>query len=377
MQIEKLLQSDNWWLEGDKAYICASSIAAIFCLDMATLQCHFLAWIPDCPLKGYRINSYCRKYKNKIFCIPYDTQWILHYDLEQKVWGKIEIGFKGKLVVCMDDENTVDAKVWLMERGGRTIYQVDLEKEIVEKKYVIPKDKSVFTGFYVLVQNSLYCTAGNGIHCIDIHDGNVITYTVTDEDIELYTICYDGYNFWLSGNCETIYIWRAQEGIIKTVEFCEKNDVFLKDIPLFGISMVGGQYVWHIPLQYNSPVLYIDKEDYRVGVLERKEDYARSGGIFKYGFEYIRQNRYIGLYSVNDPAFFEIDVCDLCINNRKMSFHNKSFLAIAREYYREAGVLFEGNLEAHEIFSAMLYDSEEQPKKYLDIGRTIYSSMTF
>lgn len=387
MQIEKYLWSSNWWLEGSKLYICASCYAAIFCVDIATMQCEFLARIPECKFKSSRSNSYCRKYKEKVFCFPYGEKYICYYDLEKKLWSKIEVGFEGNLMICLDNDDIENVNVWLMEYRGRKIYQVNIEKKIVEREYIIPADRNVFTGYYVFVQDNLYCTAGNEIYCINIRDGTITAYQIAEPGIEIYTICYDGCNFWLSGNREVIYIWNVQEGLVKIItDFVEDStdsSVIIKNAPLFGSSMLVGRYVWFIPLQGNMPILYIDRDSYRVRVLEIEEEketekeIVRRGNAFKYAFEYIRQNRYIGLYSCKNQMFLEIDTVDLCVKYRRLCFSDQTFIAIAWEAYADMGILYEGVRDGQEIFSILLNRVEEKKNIYLNIGKQIYSSISF
>lgn len=119
----------------------------------------------------------------------------MFYDIEKGSWTKLEVGFAGRLMVCMDNRDTRDVKIWLMEYTGRKIFQVNIEKEIAEKEYTIPLNKHAFTGQYVFVEDRLYCVAGNGIHSINLWDGNVHTYQIAEEGEDLYTICHDGHNF--------------------------------------------------------------------------------------------------------------------------------------------------------------------------------------
>ena len=58
--------SDNWWIEGDRAWFCGGEINALFCVDMNNGQCELVARIPECAIVDFRLNSYCMKYKDII-----------------------------------------------------------------------------------------------------------------------------------------------------------------------------------------------------------------------------------------------------------------------------------------------------------------------
>lgn len=386
MEIKKYVYSDNWWPENDKLYICDSCFAAVFCVDIPTKQCEWLACIPDCKRIGFRLNSFCRKYKEKIVCFPYDEKYICFYDIGKGSWTKMEVGFAGRLMVCMDNRDTGNVKIWLMEHTGRKIFQVNIEKEIVEKEYIVPLNKHAFTGQYVFVQDCLYCAAGNEIYCINLWNGNMSTYQIAEEGEELYTICHDGHNFWLSGGWEKIYVWNTEEGIVQIIaDFIEETSVpgressfLVNNVPLFGASMLVGKYVWYIPLQSNAPIIYIDKDNYRVETLEidaereTKEEIAKRKNAFKYAFEYIRQNRYIGLYSCKNRLFFEIDTVELSVKYRSFWIDDKTVVTIAREIYADRGMLYERTEDENKIFGIMLNNFETAKNTYPDIGKTIY-----
>ena len=101
-------------------------------------------------------------------------------------------------------------------------------------------------------------------------------YEIVDEGVRLYTFCYDGFNFWLSGEREEIYIWNPVIGVVSTIEniLAEYNvadfvkDMVVPHVPLFNNSIILGEYIWYIPIQANAPILYINREDCKVHILE-------------------------------------------------------------------------------------------------------------
>lgn len=387
MQIGKFLWSDNWWLEKNKAYVCAACYGELLCIDMITGQCEILVRIPDCYIEKFRSNSYCRKYKNKVFFFPYEEKNICCYDLESKTLEQIKVGFKGRLMICMENGNTENSQIWLMEHMGKKIYQVNLEKRIVEKEYVIFPNSNSFTGCYIFAQDNLYCTAGKGIYCIDISNGNTAMLEIAGIESELYTICYDGHNFWLSGNHEVIYVWNPIGGIVQEIKrFLDKSllifqesSIFIKNVPLFSASVSVEKYIWFIPLQCNAPIIYIDKENYEVGVLEieneqeTEESVQKRENTFKYVLEYVREDRYIGLYSYKNQVIFEIDTAKLCIKIEEFKPNEEMLLTLTREIYSGKGVIYEGSRDDEEIFSILLNSIENRKKINVNAGQLIYS----
>ena len=87
---------------------------------------------------------------------------------------------------------------------------------------------------------------------------------------------------------------------------------------LFEFSIAIGKYVWFIPDRSND-IIFIDKETYKVFMLELEEEQETKESIdnhlmdFKFLLQYIRENRYIGIYSLKNRIVFEIDTIDLCV----------------------------------------------------------------
>lgn len=389
MQTEKFLWGDNWWLEDDKAYFCPSGAAAIICADMVEQKCEFVAKIPNCQFNKNRMSSYCIKYQNKIFCTPFEEKDIFYYDIQKKMWEIIEVGFKTRPIICTNNKMPSNEKIWLMEFSGEKIYQVNLVRNMVEKEFEIFSKDSLFTGRYVVVQHSLYCVIKEGLCCIDIVDGSFKIYKLVDIKDELYTICYDGYNFWLSGVSDIIYIWNPLSGIIKKITgFIERTDnvyfdssVIVNNIPLFSDSISLGENIWFIPLQCNAPIMYINKEDYNLRVLtieeeqETKESLVKRGSAFKYVIEYIRQDRYIGLYSAQNRKIFEIDTFNKSVRYKNYRFCDKLVLSLAHGMYADKKFLRE-SMDNLEVFSVLLNNQiEEKKKTVFDLGKLIYESI--
>lgn len=389
MQTGKFLWGDNWWLEDDKAYFCPSGAAAIFCADMVEEKCELVATIPNCRFSKNRMNSYCIKYQNKIFCTPYEEKKICYYDIQKKMWENIEVDFKSRPMICLNKGMANNEKIWVMELRGEKIYQVNLASNVVEKEFeIFPKD-NLFTGRYIIVQHNLYCTIKEGLCRIDMEDGSIKIYKLPDIKDELYTICYDGCNFWISGVSEIIYIWNPQSGIIKKItDFIEKADNFyldsgiiVKNIPVFADSILLGKNIWFIPLQCNAPIMYMNKEDYNMRILnieeeqETKEELIRRGSAFKYVIEYIRQDRFIGLYSVKNRKIFEIDTFNKSVQYKNFKFCNKSVLSLAHGIYADKKFLREREDDL-EVFSVLFNNQiEEKKETVFDVGKLIYESV--
>ena len=391
--------SDNWWIEKDKAYFCGARISVLFCMDMNSLQCEVVSRIPKCDIYDFRAHPYCLKYQDNIICLPGTGKDIWLYDIKKNVWEKIEIGHEEQLIISMSSYRRNESKIWLLEYDSGKIFQVDLRKRTVDKEYNISSDdKKIYYGGYVVVQNKLYAAAENKVSCINIDNKEITIYEIPDLKAELYTICYDGFNFWLSGYCKEIYIWNPEQGIVKVITEFPKQFGFYhfhetpyidctsffcpEDSSFFEYSFLLGKYMWYIPNKSNG-IIYIDKETYKVSFLEIEEEKETKDSLEreyanKFLFEYIREDRYIGLYSIKNKLLFEIDSAELCVQYREYKLSRDAVLTLAKAIglYDDQRIFQEKREKDQQMFSVLLKTSNEVIGNSLrNIGQLIYCTL--
>lgn len=392
--------SDSWWIEENRAWFSGGNINFLFCVNMSNEKCDIVTQIPECNVRDYRLYSYCIKYKDIIFCIPDMGTCIWCFDEKKSIWEKIEVGNEDELLFCVSSYKQNFGFIWLLEAETGSIFEVNLEKKVVEKEYHIPRNRNLIVGEYVLVERKLYCANGYNVYCINIDNGEIGTYEVSGAKAELYTICFDGLNFWLSGVCKEIYVWNPIQGIIKTINdfpekfgfyhfiqgeipFIDNQSFYSTEFVFFVTSLSLGKYIWYIPFRANE-IIYIDKVTYEVRSLEVEEERETEESInahimaHKYMVQYIREDRYIGVYSVKNKWIFEIDTIKLCVIKKCYELSDQAFLYIAKavgEYNEE--LLFRENREQERrIFSIMLKEGSSNTKDFFhDIGKYIYQTL--
>lgn len=134
----------------------------------------------------------------------------------------------------------------------------------------------------------------------------------------------------MSGYSKDIYIWSKGDNKLERVNNFprtfgiynfETNDRPILDcamevyeLPAFGYSVVSGDYIWFIPGQTNK-IVYINKVNYQLCTFEIEEEnetreslrLGRRSISTKYLLEYVRDGRYIGLFSLKHNRILEID----------------------------------------------------------------------
>lgn len=392
--------SENWWIEKEKAYFCGTRISALFCVDLNSLQCEIVSWLPEHNRFDFFVNPYCMKYKDAVVCLPGTGNKIWLYDTKKEAWKKIEIENTGQLIISMESCKHANGKVWLLEYDTGKILQVDYHKGNVERKYQLSYDgEEIYYGEYVIVQDKLYTTVRNRVYGVDVGNGNILIYEIPDVKVGLFTICYDGVNFWLGGYGKEIYIWNPEQGLVKSLtEFPKEFGIYhfheapdidcatfsntADESPFFEHSFVLGKYIWYIPNQSNG-IVYVDRETYKIYFLEiekereTKESLERDYAA-KFLFLYIREERYIGIYSIQNQWIFEVDAVMLCVEYKEYELSGESILELAKDIGEyDDGQIFQEKKEKDAIlFSAMLETNNKAGNKQVkNIGEQIYHIM--
>lgn len=405
MQNEMFPMSDNWWIEENKAYFCGTVLNAIFCVDLVIQKCDLIAWIPECDVMDFRQNPYCIKQGNQIFCLPATGKYVWCYNMEHRDWTKIEIEHGKQLYLYnktgYSEENS--QIIWLLEDEVGMIHKINLGSEIIEKEYCISDKCESIEDIYgqcIFLQNQLYCIVENKIKCINLNNDEIITYREMEFKSNLFTICYDGTNFWLSGYCKEIYVWNPEQGIKRVITdfpkqfgfyhfpiedkaYIDCNSYYKTGDPFFHESIILGKYIWFISSQSPS-IIYVDRETYEVNLLDIREeretiDSLKRDFACKYLLEYVRSERYIGLYSIKNHRIFEIDAVELCVKNRNYELSDDAVFSIAKAcgYYNDEQKNFQEKQEMDIIFfkGTLKQNNGNVNNLYQNIGKLIYYNL--
>ena len=390
--------SDNWWIEGEKAWFCAGEISALFCVDLNSGRCDLVDWILGHNITDFRQHSYCIKRNDIVFCIPNIGKDVWYYDVKGLDWGRIEVEHENQFVMCIAAYSKKKNRIWLLEDEKERIFEVDLKTKKVENMYLLPDGENKTSNEYILVEDELYCVRGYKLYCINGNDLRI--YEISGVKTELCTICYDNGNFWLSGYSKEIYVWNPNQGIIKVItEFpqqfgfyhfkkgeipvidcdsliCDDDAFYISSIPL-------GKYIWYIPFR-SDEIVYIDKNTYEVHLLDIEDEQETKESIenhimpHKYLVQSIREDRYIGIYSLKNGWVFEVDTVELCVRKRDYKLTGQAILSIAKadkSYYGQR-VFQEQRKKDSILFSALLdINSEEQKDVFQNIGELIYRTL--
>ena len=110
---------------------------------------------------------------------------------------------------------------------------------------------------------------------------------------------------------------------------CEKEEYGVPLCPTFLYSIMVGEYVWFIPYTTNK-IIYINKKNYKLYSFEIEDENETRDTLLanllhhKYLLEYVKDNRFIGLYSLKNNRILEIDAKELNYKWKDYTFSDKS-----------------------------------------------------
>ncbi len=357
--------SDNWYLDGDKAWFISGSMDILFCLDLKTKE---TAWIDAIPLvdeNTFRQHPRCLKYKDVIICLPDLANDIKFYHLSDNSLTGISINNSEKIRIACSNAWIIQEKLYIVSNGLKQIIEIDLEKECVSNYRDLPAEVNDRISGSSIVGNFIYLAGVSPvvIYRFDCIQKDIKIYNISQIEDEIQTLSYDGEKFWLSGKRKKIYVWNEKtDQVIFLDSFPESFGVWnfsgkykrlfnpideVLDIPLFLYSVSVGDYVWFIPFQTNE-ILYIDKNTFEINQFSLQEEDHMEENIrkqlleHKYLLEYVRGDRYIGLYSLKNRRIFEIDSQKLAyeVFDYKLHRHQIS-LNIIKNLWNQTDIVLE------------------------------------
>lgn len=360
--------SDNWWIENDNVWFVGGMSNILFHINLNTGECDEAIDIPDPDTCKFRLTPICLKYGKDVFCIPGSGRCIWVYNLDSKDFTRIGI----------DKPECLQLRIQVWIRGNvlfvvsenwNKIMEVSISQKQIINYYTICEKDSVQQS--VIVDDFIYMVSSDlgKIYRFDLCTKTTDVYELPFGEKKLFTICFDGKKFWLSGYQKELYIWDKENNSLVTVnsfpqnfgvyDFSKKTDGVVDcgtssyEFSAFLYSVMVGKYIWLIPRQTNK-IIYIDKGNYVLSAFEiPEEDETREsilrrgkyGFGFKYLLEYVRDDRYIGLFSVKNNRILEIDAKELkyqwkdyCFTDECLQQCDKIFQGV---YYEGYDVLFD------------------------------------
>lgn len=385
---------DNWWVEEDKAWFVEAVNNILIGVNMNTGECVEAVRIPEAANDTYRLTPFCMKSGREIFCIPGRGKNMWVYHLDNGEFSKIEIQKPEDTQLGIGFWRFRDTIFVILGQWNKII-EIDAGQNRIEKYYTICEERIIKSA---MTDSCIYMSSSkpDRIYQFDCVTKAVSTHTLPDNEKKIFTICFDGKKFWMSGYRKEIYIWNQGDYSLTVLDnFPEGFGIYdytsatsgrvdcstaEYELPTFVHAQMVGEYIWFIPGQTNM-ILYADKENgelYSFDIAEENEtrESLLAGGRLacKYVWQYVRDDRYIGLFSTKNNCVMEIDTKELKYQRKKYAFGNQC-IRKCDEIFKE--VYFEGNALHNAIYRTKLQALRDvaEDLKADSVGEDIYKRL--
>lgn len=323
---QTFIWSDGWWLEDDKGWFVDGMSNTLFCVDLNTGECEKVCSIPGSEEGTYRQNPYCFKCGSDIYCTPGSGGSIWIYNLDNGTLIELEMD--------RPKQHELGSQFWiwgemvfLVTANWNKIIEVSISQKAITNYYTICENDGIRGS--VLVGDDIYAVSSKSgiIYQFDLMSKEVRAYLLPGIENRISTICFDGEKFWLSGYQDEVYIWNKEKDNLTTINFSNQLEESYSDnkveqtvdncsSPVFNRVVAVGEYIWFIPIR-KGKIVYANKVTTELFMFEVFEEdgisvaLKKAQGIGNYLLEYVRNDRYIGLFSANNSRVLEIDVKQL------------------------------------------------------------------
>lgn len=293
-----------------------------------------------------------------------------------------------------------DDKIFVVSTGLKKIIEIDAESKEIRNYYIVSTDEKIACS--VMADGIIYTVSqsGNKIFFFDIEKRETGLYELPGGQKKMHTICYTDGAFWMSGYGKEIYVWNKENNTIKIIDhFPAKFGVYHfnnymgggldcrgieYEMPAFWYVVALGDYVWFIPLRTNK-IIYVDRKTYGVHLFEIPEEEETKESLqnwmtiwCKYLLEYVRDGRYLVLYSMKKQCILEVDTLEMKYEYKHYSIQlNDKFIENYRAYYGEVPLFYESAMLDTEIFKRLMMRkcSDRHGSREENIGRLIHEKV--
>lgn len=383
---DSFIASDGWYIEGNTAWFIGLEYNAIFKADLRSLECEIICHLPVENVWKSRVNPICLKVEDYIVCLPSSNTSIYLYSIKERSIQEIQIDMPEKVPPDIFHYwyDTESGYIFAFSRGLQRVITIDVKNKRVSLGNIIGKNINI--RYAIKVDQCLWLpnSLDNRIFSYNLKTEEVNEYLLSSVKGRLYAISYDGTYFWITGNRREIYIWNKEDNSVITInDFPQKfyeytkhekdkdltNEVF-KEVP-FLYCVCCNKSIWCIPFQTNM-ILGIDKDTRVICGIESGEtanDILSRAYNHKYLLEYIREDRYIGLFSMYENCIFELDTQNCRMERKGYYLTNKEMIDDNFPVFSESGI--------NNFFYRVLLGEKEncKNKAWRSTGEQIYEGI--
>lgn len=335
--------------EDNKGYFVAVTRNALYEIDFDKNEYYYLHSLEENKVNAFRQYTKCLKWENKIIVFPVlHGNHIIIYNLRTKKISHIEDSLFAK-----DDTESIlyfpfmfKEYVYIYSCIHRGLLVINPKNETIERviplsKYIKPIAEIGLNGFTYncieygeecnyLIECNLYNESVSKIiipkfiggHVVLLNDKEILAVN-NKKSIDIYNIKSERRRV-IQGFPKGMGLYKPENGELKIMDY----DLYPQD--LFHIVKKIGKYIFFVPSRINK-FLYFDIASEEVKELEIIEEEENSDTWqmddrywHKYLYAYVKENRFLGLYSKKNKSILEIDSETLSYKYRNIALGSRN-----------------------------------------------------
>lgn len=290
----------------------------------------------------YRRTPLCYKKGQIVVLFPDRGEKILFYDVKQKVLEEHVVKTESDARIgayCFGEYKDL---LWAVSYGRKQLFLIDVELKRVVKLYkLFAVDEHIEMGYEsILCGGSVFCVSRNSnyVSRTDLKKGQEKIYELPVKENGFNTIFFDGEFFWLSSMSGNIYLWDSDHNTMELI-YSLKTTMYR--------SIRVGDVICFLPFNLKGNLSdelccckIKDKRYFSYAITGQQKE-----GI--YVFEYVKDNRFIGISHSDIDFIIEIDVENGDRNSVYMNACEKYWkgrrIDEAKIYVQDGNILYEND----------------------------------
>lgn len=326
--------SQDWWIENNLAWFVSADEGYLMNYDFDTSLCTYITAVPDVKSGEFRRCSVCMKYEKEIVCLPDTSDSIFLYSLTNRIWTKVNVPGGETCRLSCNQFTLKENLLYIYSRGLMQILVLDLDERQIINVFSLSSENTEVLGFGTFKNNFFYTvsSAYSQIYELNLINGSIFKIDIPCIKSDIETISQKDDCFILCGRKKVILLFDKKKNKLQVInEFPKEFGTYRWDNAndcnvdclstvfqnrIFYCTVVVGDNIWCIPYETNK-VLYFNLSDKKVNTFdiseenETKESLLLSRMKHKYILLYVKDDRFIGLYSCKNEWIIEIDTATL------------------------------------------------------------------
>lgn len=381
--LKKFIWSDGGYCDGVRYWFVGAKVNALFCLNLNSGEYKLIGKLPVEGINFFRNVYSCVFKDNRLIWFPKSGNNIIIYNIENKKFSFRTLKIAVDYNIGIIDSYLFEKSYFCVSCTLNEIIEFDVETMNVVAEYKIGKSIGCFS---IRVAEIIYFVSDmhNFVYEFNMETKKIKIHEIEKAEQGFYLINYFNNNFVIAGYSHRIYFWNQESNniICKDLnkfgfkQYFFESDKGYEHLPVFTESIVINENLWLLPRA--SQIIVIDKSNnVRILFIEDEDESKESLKRWwseKYKIQYVRDNRYLVLYSYKNHCCFEIDTLTYSVKYKKYYLSSCSKINLM-QLYRDENKLIEragiGIIDILREYESCKYKMEEQ----IGCGNKIYESL--